>query len=57
MERETVRPEIIQVRDGENGTMSLIDAYIGCPRCGRELSADFSYCPDCGGRIDWDEDE
>lgn len=54
---DTVKPEIIQVRDGENGTMSLIDAYIGCSRCGRELSADFSFCPRCGEYIEWNEDE
>ena len=54
---DTVRPEIIQVRDGENGTMALIEAYIGCSRCGRELSSDFAFCPRCGGLISWEEAE
>ena len=57
MERETVRPDIVQMRDERDGTMALLDVYIGCSECGRELHADFSYCPNCGGRIDWNEGE
>lgn len=54
---DTVWPEIIQVRDGEDGTTPLVEAYIGCSRCGRELSADFTFCPKCGGLVLWKEAE
>ena len=25
-----------------------------CRECGKELTDDFAYCPDCGVRLDWD---
>lgn len=47
-------PKIIRVPDKPDGQAALLGTYIGCPRCERNLSTDFDYCPRCGQHIKWE---
>lgn len=54
-DKETPMPsKIIRVPDKPDGQAALLGTYIGCPRCERNLSTDFDYCPRCGQHIKWE---
>lgn len=53
-DKETpMSPVMIRVPEKPDGQSPIIGAYIGCPRCERNLSIDFEYCPRCGQHIKW----
>ena len=47
-------PKVVRVPEEPDGQSPIIGAYIGCPRCERNLSIDFEYCPRCGQHIKWE---
>lgn len=46
-------PKVIKVPDKPDGQPSLFGFYTGCPRCERQISVQFEYCPGCGQHIKW----
>ena len=31
--------------------------FYNCPKCGKPLRRYYNYCPDCGQKLDWSNDE
>lgn len=38
-------------------SVPLFSNYVGCPMCKREVNPGYQYCPNCGQRLAWREDD